>query len=285
MKNTLWVFGDSYATEREGHLKHRSWQPEWAWYRSLGRKLRMEVENHALGGGSNEYTMKKFHDKLPLMQQGDPVVIILTEIMRKWVIKDRPILSFLRALEREHELRGTPGIPVDIDFFETYWLDVWDEEIEINHTKNFLNTIAYMVYKKKINPIVLPSFPSTVHATKEHWPSNIPRVDGNLNKISVFEIAEQPKDLPPGMADFRNNHLAQSNHEILAHKIFKALLDKKDINLKKGFKKDLYTQRQIKEEHNPDGKLDWLNDNWGEENKWNTEHGKAHLTDDGNSRR
>ena len=61
----------------------------------------MEVENHALGGGSNEYTMKKFHDKLPLMQQGDPVVVIITEIMRKWVIKDRPILSFLRALERE----------------------------------------------------------------------------------------------------------------------------------------------------------------------------------------
>ena len=143
-----------------------------------------------------------------------------------------------------------------------------------------------MVYKKKINPIVLPSFPSTVHATKETWPSNIPRVDGNLNKISVYEIAEIPKELPPDMADFRNNHLAQANHEILAHKIFKALLDKKDINLKKGFKRDLYTQQQIKEEFNPDGKLDWLNDNWGEEqDRWNTEHGKAHLTDDGNSRK
>ena len=284
MKNTLWIFGDSYGTEREGHLEHISFKPEWAWYMSLAKKLRMEVENHALGGGSNEYTMKKFHDKLPLMQQGDPVVVIITETMRKWVIKDRPILSFLRALEREAKLRGTPGIPVDMDFFETYWLDIWDEEIEINHTRNFLNTIAYMKYKKKINPIVMPSFPSSTYAIKSVWPREIPKCIGNLNKISVYEIAENPKALPPDMADFRNNHMAQANHEVLAHKIFKAIVDGSEIQLKHGFKRDLYTQQQIKEEHNPDGKLDWLNDNWGNDRQ-DLDDKSAHLTDDGNARR
>tara|TARA_B100000131_G_scaffold297590_1_gene316482 strand:- start:14988 stop:15830 length:843 start_codon:yes stop_codon:yes gene_type:complete len=278
MKNTLWIFGDSYATDREGHLAHISPKPEWAWYMSLARKLRMEVENHALGGGPNEYTIKKFHDKLPEMQQGDPVVIVLTEIMRKWVIKDRPILSFLRALERETVLKGTPGIPVDMDFFETYWLDVWDEEIETNHTRNFLNTIAYMKYKKKINPIVIPSFPSTVHAIKSVWPREIPMCHGNLNKISVYEISETPKQLPPDMADFRNNHMDRSNHEILANKVYNSIVDGSDIDLKSNFKRNLYSQKQIKEKYNPDGKLDWLNDNWGDVNK-------SHLTDDGNARR
>ena len=82
------------------------------------------------------------------------------------------------------------------------------------------------------------------------------------------------------MADFRNNHLNQSNHEILANKVYNAIVDGSDIDLKSKFKRDLYSQKQIKEKHNPDGKLDWLNDNWGNDSK-DGYGAKAHLTDDG----
>lgn len=252
--NTLWVFGDSYAEIKDPikgqHLEHSHSR----WTDILADRLDLEHKNYGLGGSALEYSSCKFNALYPEMQKNDVLVLCITDIARKWIMKDSPTSANMRMIERlkEHDIITEN----DYDSFINYFGNILNLDIERVHCCNFLNALSFLTLKKNMKLVLLPCFEHSFHIHEEKTlvlskHVKYPKKSQALWKISVNEFKGREKKLPLKVIDHRLNHLSAENHEILAELIYDCLTNDSDLDLNpEKFKKDLFTAKEIRQLNN-----------------------------------
>lgn len=216
---TVWVFGDSFAYL---HLDADTWP------RQVARKLNQELKCYGEGGTGLAYTYEKFNDVRNQIEDNDTVILAVTELNRRWFIRDRASENIWKIMSR----REDPKLSNAVEYYLRY-LD--NEPVYESYLQNFLYNIQFLTNKKNLNTILLPCFnTSAVYLSKQNL--NLTVASGELIKVSVAEFDPRFDHSPyTTISDIRPNHLTRSNHTILANKIIHSIQTKAPIDLNEGF--------------------------------------------------
>lgn len=262
--NTLWVFGDSYAEIKPPIKGKHLEQTHSRWTDILADKLGLEHKNYGLGGSALEYSSCKFNSIYPKMQKNDVLVLCITDIARKWIMKNSPTCANIRMIERMKEYDVIEENAYDS--FVNYFTDILNLDIERTHCCNFLNALSFLTLKKNMKLVLLPCFDHSFNIHNEKTlvlgkHVKYPKKSQSLWKISLNEFKGREKKLPLKVIDHRLNHLSGENHKILAEVIYECLINDSELDLDtEKFKKDLFTAKEIRQLDNTWAKI--LVQNW-----------------------
>ena len=249
----LFVLGDSYAALHEGHIDKSILPESTQWSYLLSQKLNMELINHGVGGSSVEYAVNRFYEKvLPIIQRDDILVFCKTFYLRKFLDKNKPTFSMPPVIESLYnsELLSAK----DHAFYVRYFTDIVRSDVESYHSFNFINSLAYYVYKYNFKVVVMNCFPRTPEEEKFDYPKNIIVSKGCLSHVTRYEFTDSEisdKKIPADMMDPRRNHMSVKNHMILVDKIYNSIQNKAPLDLNTGFERNLYSVEELcKTAHN-----------------------------------
>ncbi len=229
----LYIFGDSFG---------ESWDEVNTWAVQVSTLLHMELKNYALSGVSLEYTYKTFYDVSDTFIEGDIVIMILTDINRKWLLADHPGRTTLRMLEKKHKTDVRL-----VNAVQLYFSEIFNPIVERIHLTSFIHALVSLTKHLQIKPIILVAFDNddllngiNVKDIQKIYP-NVAL--GSLWKISKQEFPLQVLDtvILQNFQDFRPNHLSRINHTILANKLIKYIEQNMIVDLTTEFMIDLYT--------------------------------------------
>lgn len=226
---TVWVFGDSFAYL---HLQGNTW------HRQISNSLKQDLSCYATGGISLEYTYYQFNNVREDIKNNDIVIVALTNIDRRWLIKDRPNEQLWLFSEKQED----PDIDKAIENYLRY-LD--NRSVYETYLTNFLYNLAYITKVKDLKTIVLPCFDSsTVLANKAGTTLDIAR--GNLFTVSMNEFDPlYTKNTLTQLGDLRANHLTYTNHCVLANKILDYIHSGITIDLTSDFHKHMLNRENV----------------------------------------
>jgi len=228
----LWIFGDSFASARNKNFP--AGPPDYQWSLQLAKKLNCdEVKIEALPGVSNEWIFKQIKDnESTINMRSDKIVVITTASDRLWLIKDQPSLANIHMTNLKKLITRSQYKAI-----ESYLVEFGNmhEELSVQRYEQFLLWLNSLPYMK----CILPGF----DATSYH---NI--VNGNLNTLCSIDEAEwistdskyKYMRKTSTLDDFRINHLSESNHNVLAEKIYQYFVTGKPVDLSTGFATNLY---------------------------------------------
>jgi len=227
----LWVFADSYG-DSELAANFCAYP---SYIDIISERLNLEVHNHSLVGCSNEYIMNEFFNNIENIRKDDIVIVVITEITRKWFHKNLPKVTQINQLTKaiNNKWFNIDKILTSSDFEFYYRMLV--ENHEYPHKNNSLNYLQMMIdtlstYQKDIefDCVVLPAFiqPKTIRDNLNHG------LNENLFDISKNEFVDSLiSENSQNYIEFRRNHLTEENHVILADKIIKSITNNTHINL------------------------------------------------------
>ena len=250
----LFVLGDSYAALHENHVDNTLIPESTQWSYLLSQKLNMELVNYGVGGSSVEYAINRFYEKvLPNIKKDDVLIFVKTFYLRKYLIKDKPTFSMPPIVESLYSSELIS--PKDYAFYMRYFADIVRTDVEGYHSFNFINSLAYYVYKYGFKVVVVNAFPATPEENKFDTPKNIIVSKGCLSHVTRHEFADSEffdQKIPAHMMDPRRNHMDVKNHAILVDKIYHSIQDVNiPLDLDIGFEKNLYTVKELcKNAHN-----------------------------------
>jgi hypothetical protein len=249
---TLYVFGDSFATAEinptwnAGEIE-RFFAKKWSVL--LSKKLGVELQNYGISGSSLEYTYYKFDQISSNLKEDDVVVIVLTDLLRKWIIKDRPGTSSLWHIERHGDLHRKI-----IKAAQWYFVNVLNYEIEEVHLHNFLHAVIATTSHLKVKPLFIFAFDKV---SRGNWAIDINSVNqslinnfaiGTLWEISSCEIEHQDTASAVRVhlkKEFRLNHLSDIQHNVLADKILNYIHNRTPVDLTTEFVKNIYKKQDL----------------------------------------
>lgn len=241
--NTVWIFGDSYAALHEGHIDSSILPENTQWGQILGNKLDYNVINLGVGGSPFEHSTKCFYDSLSSFKENDLIVVCLTSFTRKWIFEDNPTYSFLSMFKRM--LMEEKITKNDYDFYSRYFGEIHNHTIEKRHALNWVTSVAYHANLKKVKCLIIPCFSSSRLDLTSLYNKNFYKVSGSLwDDVSLKEFTYESR-LPANTMDPRRNHMCPENHEILADKIFTTVTSNSVLDLKSGFKTNLYSGKEL----------------------------------------
>jgi hypothetical protein len=249
---TLYVFGDSFASTEIN--------PTWTakeiemyvtkkWSVLLSKKLGVELKNFGIGGSSLEYTYYKFNQIYTDLKEDDVIVIVLTDLNRKWIIQDRPGTASLVAVETHDNINPTLK-----KHAQWYFVNVVRAEIEETHLHNFLYTVHATTAHLKVKPLFICAFDKI---SRGDWTVDVDTVDsihvnnfskGSLWEVSSYEITHQDTAIAVKTnlkKEFRLNHLSDVQHPILADKILDYIHNGTIVDLTTGFVKNIYHTQDL----------------------------------------
>ena len=245
----LYVFGDSFSHPlddfepsndlRKKHKKYPEFIPiKDNWVNLVSKKLTGSnfCTNDSMAGCANEFIYSNFKQQLPLMKQGDYVIVVLTSSDRRWLIEQHP------------------------DYAN--WAQSSFEVVEGGLTKNQCKAIQqyakYLYCEPSAGAIYDAILWATIHAAQELAElgvkllilpgfAEIPGVVGTLNYASSreFDSENTLKKYYNKTSDNRWNHFSEVNHQILADKVCDFFTDYKPVNLDVGFEENIYTRDNI----------------------------------------
>ena len=250
MKNTIWVFGDSYTqdsskeqfreldcTTEDFFTNHP--QLHWilnAWPFQLASNLKMHIKNFGVCGSSLEYSAQKYTENFSNFADGDIVIFAVTHLSRKYLIDSKP--SWNPYWEKNEEFSQK-----DIDFYKRA---VTENGLRPNETILRLLLHSSIVLKNRnIKVIFIPCFPDAeirLHNHRELFPGSINDTIGNLNyNISRMEFIDSLRNtaLLSG-PDKRINHMHKINHDILVNKLTEYIVNNIPLDLANGFEKEIF---------------------------------------------
>lgn len=250
----LYVFGDSFASTEI----NPTWNAEdierlfmKKWSVLLSKKLGVELKNYGISGSSLEYTYYKFNQICADLKEDDVVVIVLTDLLRKWIIKDRPVTSSLVAVEMHGDLN-----PNLVKCAQWYFANVLNLEVEEVHLQNFLHAVNATTSHLKVKPLFVCAFDTV---SRGRWGIDVSTVNksqsnsfaiGSLWEVSSYEITHTNNDLASAVRtnlkkEFRLNHLSDVQHDILADKILNYIHTGTTVDLTTGFIKNIYERQDL----------------------------------------
>ena len=249
---TLYVFGDSFASVETDPMTSANAREQIiakSWSMLLSKKLGVKLKNFGISGSSLEYTYYKFNQIRADLKEDDIVVIVLTDLFRKWIIKDRPVTSSLSAVEGHNDLN-----PKLKKYARWYFANVLRAEIEEIHLHNFLYAVHVTTAHLKVKPLFICAFDKT---SRGDWTVAVDTVDrihvnnfaiGSLWEVSSYEIEHDSKAIAVCTnlkREFRLNHLSDLQHPILADKILNYIYDGTTVDLTAGFAKNIYKEKDL----------------------------------------
>jgi hypothetical protein len=226
--SNLWVFGDSFT-------KHSQSNQEDFWTFKLAKMLGVQTyHNWSQYGVSNEYICDGFIEHSDNIQQDDYLIFIITWKSRHWFFEDRPEVSNFNMMSngviyKEYGKQSENAVKT----FEKYLDSERLANIKLNWYYGYLN----FVETHFPNTLIIPGFDNDFHRAFNF------QVDGNLYPIGANEF-ETPKigkeifEKKWGSLDRRVGHMANTNHEILADKVYQTFTNKIPLDLHNGFKKE-----------------------------------------------
>ena len=243
---TLWAFGDSYAQQKD----HRFWELNIPvndqWLQQIANKLNTEHKNFAVGGSALAYTYHEFYNNKDNFEEGDCVILCLTNIDRRWFFDGGPSIGILHDVERLDFV--TKEIKVAVKQYMMYLNE--NPGLEKTYLYLFLEFVNAITAKKKLNTIAFTCFEcdyEIIKAKKDDYP-NIYIVDGNLTQITINEFDHIDLFWETVIDDKRPNHLLASNHNILAKRTVDYIKNKTPIDIKNGFVEGLIGETFFKDE-------------------------------------
>jgi len=250
---TLYVFGDSFAATEvnptwNADQMEKMFTRKWAVL--LSKKLGVELKNYGISGSSLEYTYYKFNQVRADLKEDDVVIIVLTDLLRKWIIQDRPETTSLSAAER-HNID-----PKFKKYAQWYFVNVLRAEIEETHLHNFLYAVHATTAHLKVKPLFVCAFDKI---SRGKWTVDVDTVDrahannfaiGSLWEISSYEIEYLIEDNVTAVKtnlrkEFRSNHLSDVQHPILVDKILDYIHNGATVDLTTGFVKNIYKKQDL----------------------------------------
>lgn len=262
MKNTLWVFGDSYtqdlSIERLCGLDHSTkdffaFHDKLAWVLDgwpfkLASNLKMEIKNFGITGSSLEYSAQKYTENFSNFVDGDVVIFAITQLSRKYLIDSKP--SWSNPCRIDDKMRKSGYTENDIYFYRRAFTE---NGLRPNETilRLLLHSSAILT-NRDIKVVFIPCFPDAetrLHDHRELFPGSINETTGNLYaNISKLEITEPFRQKASNsVIDFRLNHMHKLNHDILINKLTECIINKIPLDLVNGFEQEIFDEIPKKE--------------------------------------
>lgn len=241
-KNRIWVFGDSFAKDRETSSYTHEPYPNL-----LAKKLNTSVVNFGKGGTSFDWVVYHYHDVMDLIQKGDVVIVVLTSTNRRWIFESTP--SSIGSHSLEKTLKKTFN-EEEIQVVKKILSNPFSELVEKN-IELFVELLSYHQKEKEFTAVVLPAFKDSQKCNINH--SNVIKTKGFLHQISIDEVlCEEDEDSEHVLMNFfkenidpRMNHMTEQNHKILADKLFYSIRNLTDVDLSEGFHKEVINIEQM----------------------------------------
>lgn len=238
---SLYIFGDSFAAQHTEDIE----KINMAWTTQLSQKLNMDIKNFALEGSSLEYTYLLFNNIKHKLDENDIIIIVLTDLSRKWILKDIPQKTSFPMIEYfyKHDKKL-------MRFVEYYFCNAHNIEIEKVNLYNFTCMVSSITKHFKIKPLIMIAF-----SKKDYGYSGIDEIEirkihkntavGSLCSVSKKEYSSNYSYTSKNNIDSRLNHLSFCNHSILADKILKYILFKEPVDLSTDFITEIYDKKNV----------------------------------------
>ena len=248
--NTLWIFGDSFATPTSAALTQiecastnptpkQASLPLFQWSRQLQQLLPNCSENiqiYSQFGISNEWLFDSMRNHHSMIQTNDYVVLITTDANRRWFFQDRPNVSGLSNI-----IDFPDGFSnAELNAVKSYVTHLHNNPIlsECYH-ETLIGWAAHLSNACRYKLCVIPAFETTpLHSAY-----------GSLNNVCNQEFDDAKlRDYfysLGGHADRRVNHMSKVNHGILAQKLADYFVGNTErINLDDGFVTHIYKTKE-----------------------------------------
>ena len=255
MKNTIWVFGDSYTQDlSKEQLRELDYGTEdffanhprlyWilhGWPFQLAAKLKMHIKNFGISGSALEYSAQKYTENFSNFADGDIVIFAVTQLSRKYLIDSKPSWSTHWRLADEMKTEGFTQN--DIDFYNRA---MTENGVRPNETILRLLLHSSAVLKNRnIKVIFIPCFPDAetrLHDHREEFPGSIDETVGNLfDNVSRMEITESLRfTANHSGTDKRVNHMHKINHDILVNKLNDCITNNTPIDFTNVFVQEIF---------------------------------------------
>jgi len=239
--NKFWVFGDSFAQYKCGKYEadaDYSWVYQNHIIKGLGLQHSPEEYNFGEGGSSLDYTYTMLWEQWENFAPGDIVFVAATNWHRAWLLKDLPGLSSMYNIELNEATKWHKYPKGSREAFSFYFKYGHVENNQKAKYQNFLYALSNLQRERNVTVIVLNCF----GYNEGKAPNNIIKTKrGSLSAVSQAELIERPTQ-GSLYIDKRINHLTPVNHKVLAKKILRSIERGIDVDLEKGFYRELYTQ-------------------------------------------
>lgn len=232
--STIWIFGDSFAHDITWGADERV--AEQQWHRLIAKKLGMSVQNFGLGGVSIEYCSYTWYDNRSKIKADDLVIVIITEINRRWLVEENPTLSTAWLLEAGiYDERASSIQRKAMGFYFRY---LHHDRAEKANLENWIFNVQ-SVAEKGTRTLIISAFDpleSLIDDFGNKFP-NLEKANGVLGTNSHNEIVDELKPLL--IQDGRYNHFTIPNHHVLSDKIILWVNEGITVDLNTGFFKDV----------------------------------------------
>lgn len=224
--NNLWSFGDSY-TEIYPQDTHNE-----QYLNNIAKQLNITHQSLGLSGTSLSYTSYCFNTVRHNIEDNDYVVIVLTNLFRRWFFEKKPKDAALnKTIKRYHR-----------EAMKTYNLYLNNPRENETALLDFLYHLNYISEERNLKTLILYGFVDTMNyiQPKEYNFEYIHFANGLLDDIQRKEFKQgvynEWTKLPiDTIGDSRLNHMLKTNHSILADKIVDHFTNNTTIDLNTDF--------------------------------------------------
>lgn len=241
-KQTLWIFGDSFACEQNPNYNYQN-SSKWTWYKQLQHLLPNCTTGQLRSqfGVSNEWLFSMLRHDHTMIQPNDYVVLVTTEAGRRWFFKNLPHQANIRNATITQLLDKSQHKAV-----KSYITHLTDNPIldECYH-ETLIGWAAHLSAVCNFKLCVIPAFETTpLHSAF-----------GSLNGVCNGEFVDHKlRDYFYSVSlwdDRRICHMTKSNHTVLAQKIADHYATGEIINLDDGFVKHIYKTKDDADNFDP----------------------------------
>lgn len=230
----IWIFGDSYSETLRNAKTWADWntyqQLEKNWIDILSDKLDSEYHSFSRYGTANDFIFSELLKNNHLFKKNDYVIIVPTHMNRKWFFEDRPHLANFVNCIIDDQISKDENRAI-----KEYTKYLFNDKADLSAFNQFVYGCFFAVQQWQlggVNTLILPAFHEVQGPVKGYLqiPSN-----EEFCSQEVRDNFYKKNGMDP-----RLNHLSESNHAILANKIYRFFKRNESIDLYSGFEKNIY---------------------------------------------
>ncbi len=237
----LFVIGDSFSASPPKGDETKNWP------RLVAEKIHHHTDqeitliNSSLVGSSQDWIWTHLQIWLNYeMTADDYLVICLTHPSRVWFLERMPEMSNANVIDLDRFVTKEEAKAIEL-----YIRYIQRPAIDLMNVNNRLAYVAYQVQRRQLKkPLIIKCFNQDLDQAVEFPELLI--ADGILMEDIQYHEFEDPELEVDSRfwrgIDARYNHMCLSNHEILAERLFRALIDQQSPEIKNGFIRGILRQ-------------------------------------------
>jgi hypothetical protein len=249
----LFIIGDSWAVvPNKEYIDNSDTLPD-TYHFLLYEKLQADaLFVHAMNGTGIDWAVSKYYEICNQITENDCVLWIVTSPTRRWLLKDNPELSNVWMRYDDCDI-----FPQQRKALEMYRKYLSTEHVDETFLMSLSAAVSYDVMARGASIIQCPGFltyssdPNLMTCSKLFNPHV--SVYGSMESIGTYNFSNEhdhvkEHDLWIAKAaqsqidmvrktgiDNRFNHMSWKNHEEFAERVYQSFVNKKDLDLYKGF--------------------------------------------------